>query len=356
MLLKEERKRGEKRKRAAKIRSLLIPGWGELYSNKNAAALFTFSLFFSLLMLTFFSFLLNYGQLVQNIPGLNANAAWYFLSELGLRAGTSDEHLNSIFGNITALAILTSFLLILYYYSRKTIHHIYKNESENKSPGAFSLSILLHIFPVIFILFIPLSFALHTRPQDIVMPFEPIEIIPEINHSQDKIKELNGPTTDNLTNKENENIVSFPKDNEGEAPDTAQKQKENIFEKSAIPSDRKVLTYSNYLSAKIRGAEKIVTYWSRLPTTYAVVVEYKITSDGTIQGIKIKEPSGYGNEDELTLLLIRSMGVLRTPPEKKGVTVTELFWNTHPADDSLESAQKRALSHSFDGRIISPLP
>lgn len=116
-------------------------------------------------------------------------------------------------------------------------------------------------------------------------------------------------------------------------------------------------TYSNYISARMRGPELFMDYWRRAPRPYSCVVAYTITSDGEITDVYIVEASPYPDQDSLTIELIESMSPVMPPPGVKGdVRVTELFWNGSIDPDAMPTPLQKEMVLMFDGRYMEEEP
>ena len=373
-LLRDRRARNEERRRAALTRSLLFPGWGQTYLGSTVSGVATACLFLLLLLFGALSLLLNYSRLVEAIPGLNANAAWYMLAELGMRSHIPDKAFVGLFGNWFALSALVLALLGVALYSRWSTARLLDSPTPNEIRLVGPHSVLLHVVPVVILLLIPVSFHLPGSQKPKIT--EPIRVIPEFFEMPQQRMQLDGASTSgdesktygrrgtpsgsametggsdsaryagpgdrSKSSKGREDRKLLLDDRHGKDPDGGR------------PGKRQDMTYSNYLSAKIRGAEKGFSYWHRLPQPYSGVFEYKISDRGDVYDIRIIESSSHPEGDRLTVELIRAMGTVLPPPGGGHVIVQELFWNTTSADSALPSPLQRSLSHAFDGRMIQP--
>jgi hypothetical protein len=304
-----------------------------------------------------------YGQAVASVPGLNANFTWYFLSDLGLRSQVPDGVFKSIFGSPFVLAGIVLAIGLLYAYSRWSVGAIFHERTGTGFWLQTAPSVLLHVAPLAMFFVIPLAFQL-TQPSG-APPDEvpPIPIIPEFFEKPENKFELNGGAYSG-----NEAETYFPgpagetpregvdrtaRENRADENRPGPSTKRERQRVGGRPGKRQDLTYSNYISAKIRGPQSD-GYWDQMPDPYAAVFEYKISSSGRVFDVRVLEPSGHANADELTVHVIESMGHLLPPPEGDSVVVTELFWNTSVADDGLPTELQRNLSRAFDGRVIEP--
>lgn len=358
--------RGGRGWRAAKTRALLLPGWGQFFLGRRAAGLAAFCAFLLFLLYFVISFGLVYGDWIKNVPGLNANFTWYFLSGIGLRSQLADAAFKGILGHPLMAGGLVLGLGLLYLYSYRATAALYFGRSGAGFLTHTSPSLLLHLAPLAMLFVIPIGFDISrpTAPPRQQEKIEPIPIIPEFfEKPKNKFETGGGAYSGNEAEKYTpgaagetpreggpDTVDSTQSEVEGPGP-FAKKQQRAI---GGRPGDRQDLTYSNYISAKIRGPEIAGDYWDRMPRPYAVVVEYKIGASGRLFDVRVLEPSGHDEADRLTVKLIESMGHLLPPPGGEPVVVTELFWNTEAADENLPSERKRQLSRAFDGRVFQP--
>lgn len=370
--LKDEKAVGPRRQRSALLRSLLLPGWGQFFLGQRASGISTLCVFALVSFFLTISFWMNYAGWVAEIPGLNANAGWYFLGELGMRSHIPDKAFHAIFGKPLTLAVLGLTLLLVY----ASAYRFTKRLAQNQSVATYRLvvahSVLLHLTPIVILLLIPVSFIPLTPQKQ--APQEAFRYVPEFFERPQRTMPLDGAVSSGDESKtygrpgaagtkergkSNANAPKFlgpgPRNESGQGrPDHNLLLDERTGKdpKGGRPGKRQDMTYSNYLSAKIRGAEKGFSYWDRLPVPYSAVFEYKISDRGEVYDIKILEASRTPEADKLTVDLIRSMGVVLPPPGGGHAIVRELFWNTNPGDTSLPTPLQRNLSHAFDGRSI----
>ncbi len=355
---RDERATGKNLARAALWRSLLFPGWGLFFLRRRTAGLALASSFLLILLFLILSFGLVYGKAVQETPGLNPNFTWYLMSDLGLRPHTSDGEFRALFGNFWALGILATLavgtVLLSWLAARSAAKKLTAGTAVKAGgPGEFGSSlpqsVILHLMILAILLVVPINFFT-PRPAT-GEKVEPIRVIPEHFENPDNKMQLDGGAVSG-----NEKPSADPSGGHqenrpgrglsGSGPGTG---KDKEFGR---PGKREDMTYSNYVSAKIRGPEKWLNYWNSVPHPYSAVFEYRITAEGDVRDVRVKESSGSAEADAMTVEMIRAMGRILPPPGGRDVHVTELFWNTHPGDDSLPTDLQRRLSQAFDGRVI----
>ncbi|RMG68814.1 MAG: hypothetical protein D6722_11355, partial [Bacteroidetes bacterium] len=189
-LERSRRRQGPARYRSARLRSWLLPGWGQLYEGRLLTGLSTMFAFLLGLLFFWTSLCLWYGRLVENISYLNANSGWYFLGQLGLRShGLSDRAFQRIFGTPWAMLVLFAYLAACWAYAWWELRHLglgtkpvsnpqawptavpsrnfYKHSTEmgarRTTPASgrllslASLGLLLHLVPVGIALLIPVT-------------------------------------------------------------------------------------------------------------------------------------------------------------------------------------------------------
>ena len=183
----------------------------------------------------------------------------------------------------------------------------------------------------------------HFQPEKMEFYF----IDPEI---PDEVKDLNGGVISG---------TETPNEKEGEkVPD--EELSENGKPKGyvkRIKGKRLPKTYSNYISARMRGPEMFMEYWKKAPHPYSSVVAYTITTEGEITDVVLVESSGYPEQDQLTIELIESMSPVMPPPGVKGdVRVTELFWNGSIDPDAMPTPLQKEMVLMFDGRYMEEEP
>ncbi len=361
----------ERARRAALLRGRLLPGWGQVYLGRTVSGVATFCLFLCVLLFLTISLLLHYGRWVAEVPGLNANAAWYFLAEMGLRSHIPDKAFAALLGNPAATLVLLLAGAGLWWYSIWSTLRLLRTSEPGELRIAGPHSVLAHVVPFVVLLLIPVSFQLPSKQQP---PSEPMLVIPEYFESPQRRMQLDGAATSGDESAtygrsgrpDGRNAKTGRTDTPqyrgpGARADSARGKEDRRLlmderrgtdPKGGRPGKRQDMTYSNYLSAKIRGAEKGFNYWNRLPRPYSGVFEYKISERGELYDIRVVEPSTDPEGDRLTVELIGAMGILLPPPGGGHVLVQELFWNTTPGDPGLPTPLQRGLSHAFDGRVI----
>lgn len=387
-LQRDNRATGEARYRAARWRTFVFPGWGQFYAGQRLAGVVTAGVLFLLALFWFISVGLNYGRMVEDLPGFNMNFAWNFLTQLGMRSHVlSDGDFRDLFGNWLALGVLTSAIALVY------LHAFFATRLIFRRPGGWAFfpvishSLLLHLVPLAIVLIVPVT----------VLPILPAggSGEPSVPNSFDKPDDqlaLNDPDATSGEESETEGhrnradlapveIIPLPAPSasdrrpgpdpnltdptpeRSDAQDRPQNdrrsnERESLAnsdkneEERPLPGKRKKQSYSNYLSVKIRAPEKDLAYWDQLPRPYSAVFEYTIEADGRVHSVRIVEPSGHPDADRLTLRLIETMGTVLPPPGEQPVVVTELFWNTGVDDATLPTELQRELSREFDGRVI----
>ncbi|MBE7440476.1 MAG: hypothetical protein HS115_18645 [Spirochaetales bacterium] len=353
-LLRDERARAGQRMQPALLRAF-VPGWGFFYLGQRLSGA-GFFLFFLLISFLFsLSLALNYGDLVQNWPGFNANAAWYYLSTLGLKSAISDAHLKSWLGHPLSLGGTFALFVLSIVLSRILVARQFRSGR----PGLFwsfvPSAALLHLFIPVMALLIPVRFhTLEPPPENQAAEPPAIPVIPHFfEESQDM--GLDGSVLSGRPDGDDRDPLLAEKkaETQGEGPEANTEESTGLStgEGRGVKGDRSSMTYSNYLSARLRVAESWLRYWDQVPQPYAAVFSYRISENGVVENVSIVDPSSAAQADHLTVQLIESMGVLLPPPGGP-VRVTELFWNTTPDDSALPTELKRQLSKAFDGRTI----
>ncbi|MBI3394925.1 MAG: energy transducer TonB [Spirochaetia bacterium] len=360
-LQKDLRKTGAARLHAARLRAWIFPGWGHYYLGRRVSGLSMASLFLVLLLFGVISTGLLYGRWAESHQGLNANFTWYFLSDLGLRAATSDADLKQVFGRWVSLGVIILCMAGLVFLSVRGA--VVALEAESQAPsrvGAGRLrhllpvvpqSILMHIVVVTMLILVPVNFMTRTSGGR-TRSSEPIRVIPDHFEDPEAKMRLDGGVVsgNNKPFQDTKGGTQTVKREGREFSGSGEgKGKGSEFGR---PGSRQDMTYSNYISARIRGPEKWLQYWAKIPRPYSAVFEYKISASGEVFDIRIREPSRYPEADRLTVRMIEAMGRVLPPPGGRSVMVTELFWNTEPSDDSLPTDLQRRLSRAFDGRVI----
>lgn len=306
-------------------------------------------LFISLLILLYLAtFLASYEN-----PGRGIQ----FLYLLQLKPGINDKKFFEYMLNPYFLYTAIAFWILIWSYSKYLIYLSFKEEKDNKGilPGfLYNLpySILLYLLFISIILVLPFSiqrkkdsdsksqYARHFQPENLEFYF----IDPNI---PDKTEGLNGGVLTGNADKEED-----PKSEKIPDPKISDNGPKTGYVKK-IKGKKLPPTYSNYISAKIRGPEEFFSYWKKAPPFYSTVVAYTITSEGEITDIELVEASRFPEQDRLTLELIEAMGSLLPPPQAKGdVRVTELFWNGPVDPDRMPTPLQKALVQQFDGRYM----
>lgn len=352
-LLLEGRARGDQRQQGARLRALL-PGWGFYYLGHRLAGITFFLLFLLILFVFSLSLSLCYGDLVRDWHGFNANAAWYYLSTLGLKSAVSDAHLKSWLGNefvlfgsvfvLSGCVVLSRFLVARYF---------------RKGQSGFfwffvPTAALLHFFIPVMALLVPVRFLSLEPPVPVAESPPPVPVIPRFFEESEEMG-LDGSAPSGRPDGDDRDPLLAEKKTEarGDGPGASADESTGLSqgEGKGFKGDRQAMTYSNYLSARLRVAESWLSYWDQVPEPYAAVFSYRILHNGVVENVSLVDPSSSARADQLTIQLIESMGVLLPPPEG-AVRVTELFWNTAPDDKELPTELKRQLSRAFDGRVI----
>ncbi|PJZ53453.1 energy transducer TonB family protein [Leptospira adleri] len=342
---------GRRKQKYAKFRDLIFPGWGHIYLGnlwKGFSILFLFLLFLLFFATAFFSWL-------EPADGIR------FLMSMGLKPGIRDQKFFAITSSIVpALVILTAIVgihLLSRFLLNRTIQA--RPESEDTSPknvfiSNLSYSILLHLVLISLVLIIPVTLQrkkeqkeqerqrTHFTPENMEFYF----IDPNLPN---EIKGLNGGVvsgTETPTQKEGDKIPDDKPADEGRV-----KGEVRQVRGKKLPS-----TYSNYISAKMRGPESFMEYWRRAPKNYSSVVAYTVTPDGEVVDVDLVEASGYPEQDQMTLELIESLSPLMPPPGTKGyVRVTELFWNGSIDPEAMPTPLQKELVMMYDGRYMEEL-
>ncbi len=337
------------KKRYARIRELLIPGWGHVYLQrywKGFPILFTYLLvlFFLAVSLAFY---------LDTIFGIK------FLSSFGLKPGIPDKEFmqyadNPVFA-IGLFTILSGIYLVANIMLGSSIKKDGEPFSDRGLQSGFTnnvyLSILAHLilFAIIFIIPITVQRQSSKKKQDMSKNhYQPEKmeyyfIDPDI---PDEVKDLNGGVisgTETPSQKDGIKIPNNPVEDEGKVKGYVKRVKGKKLPR----------TYSNYISARMRGPENFMEYWKRAPHPYSCVVAYTITTEGDIIDVILVEGSAYPDQDALTLELIQSMSPVMPPPNTKGdVRVTELFWNGSIDPDAMPTPLQKDMVLHFDGRFM----
>ncbi len=337
-----------RKKKYARVRERILPGWGHIYLHRYWKG---FPILFSFLLIFFF-LVTSLAFYTDTTFGLN------FLRSLGLKPGMHDKEFIPATQNIVypiSLAILLSFIYII---ANNLLGKSLKIDSEPITDRGLQsgftnnvyLSILAHLIIVAIILIIPISIQRqsakkkdiskqHYQPEKMEYYF----IDPDI---PDEVKDLNGGVIAGTETPSQKDGIKIP-DN-----DPADQGKVKGYVKR-IKGKKLPRTYSNYISARMRGPENFMEYWKRAPHPYSCVVAYTITTDGEIVDVILVEGSSYPDQDNLTLELIKSMSPVMPPPNVKGdVRVTELFWNGSIDPDAMPTPLQKDMVLHFDGRFM----
>ncbi|MEM7179324.1 MAG: energy transducer TonB [Spirochaetota bacterium] len=331
-----------------KIRELLLPGWGHIYLSRYWIG---FPLLFCFLLGIFFlGIAISYS--------LNIGFGVSFLSSFGLKSGIPEKLFVKIFSNTATLLGIIAFIVFIYFLANYHIESSMREDSENEGkrgpkPGFmknFPLSLLIHLIILSVILIVPFTINRQqsSKKKKMMSNYQPEKleyyfIDPEI---PDKVEGLNGGVVSGIETiqKEKGEIITDEKN-----VDTG-KVKGNV---KRIKGKKLPKTYSNYISARMRGPEAFMEYWKRAPFPYSSVVAYTITADGDVVDVEIVEASQYPDQDELTVELIQNMSPLMPPPDSKGdIRVTELFWNGTIDPNKMPTQLQKDLVLQFDGRVM----
>lgn len=344
---------GEKKIARAGHIDLVLPGSGHIALGKYWTG---FSiLFIYLLLLLFFT--------IAVFSYRNPGFGMQYLSILQLKPGISDRDFfvqaDNVFYAIALFAVavgvlfLSRFLLV-----RNTNLGLFGNFGKSlsgKEPwngfwnhASYSLLVHLVILAILFIIPISLSRSSGKKKSESASNYQPeaLEFYYIDSNVPDTVKGLNGGVingTETPSQKQGEKITADKVSDTGKVKGYLKR----IRGKKLPP------TYSNYISAKMRGPEAFMEFWKRAPYPYSSVVAYTITQDGDIKDIELVEGSEYPDQDRLTLELIERMGTLMPPPDTKGdVRVTELFWNGAINPDRMPTPLQKDLVTMFDGRFM----
>lgn len=340
----------QRKSRYAKFREAVMPGLGQVYLNRYWPGFST--LFVYLLFLLFASTAVIYH--LDYVFGTK------FLQFFGLKPGIPDKEFIRYADNIFFPIFCTLGLISVYAFAQFLVRHFLKREAEpieerglrSGFQDNLALSVLLHLTLLSVMFIIPVTVQRqsssqkkrdmskdHFQPEKMEFYF----IDPEI---PDDVKDLNGGVvsgTETPTETEGMKIPDEEIKDEGKVKGYVKKIKGKKLPK----------TYSNYISARMRGPEMYMDYWKRAPHPYSCVVAYTITTEGEITDVYIVEPSGYPDQDRLTVELVQSMSPVMPPPGVKGdVRVTELFWNGPIDPDAMPTELQKEMVSMFDGRYM----
>lgn len=342
----------KKKEKYAKVRNWIFPGWGLIYLNRYWQGfpilfIFLLSLFFSIVSLTYYY---DYAKGTS------------FLIYFGLKPGIPDKEFIQYTSSPVIFFCFLSIMLFSYYLAHTLLKNVLPLETEPIErrgilPGFnnnLALSFLFHLTLLAVIFIIPVTVSRssekkrdiskdHFQPEKMEFYF----IDPEI---PDEVKDLNGGVisgTETPNQEEGMQIPDEPVSDEGKVKGYVKRIKGKKLPK----------TYSNYISARMRGPEMFMDYWKRAPYPYSCVVAYTITTEGEITDIYIVEASPYPEQDQLTIELIEAMSPVMPPPGVKGdVRVTELFWNGPIDPDAMPTPLQKEMVLMFDGRYMEEEP
>jgi hypothetical protein len=336
----------------ANVRNAIFPGWGHIYLNRYWIG---FPILFVFLLSVFF-------LVISLVYYYDYSRGTSFLGFFGLKPGIPDkEFIRHTSSPVVYLAIL-GIIAFIYILSFTLLKDALKRDLEPESERGLSvgfnnnlaLSLLFHFILFSVILLIPITVnrgsnkkqdisKTHFQPEKLEFYF----IDPEI---PDEVKDLNGGVisgTETPSQNEGMKIPDEPVSDEGKVKGYVKRIKGKKLPK----------TYSNYISARMRGPELFMDYWKRAPKPYSCVVAYTITTEGEITDVYIVEASAYPDQDSLTIELIESMSPVMPPPGVKGdVRVTELFWNGSIDPDSMPTPLQKEMVLMFDGRYMEEEP
>lgn len=340
---------GLRKQTYAKLRDWIFPGWGHIYLGnlwKGFSILFLYLLLLLFLATAFFSWL-------EPADGIR------FLMSMGLKPGVRDQKFFQITSSFIPVLVIFAGIIGVHFLSRFLLKRSFQTAPEEANAktifiGNVSYSLLLHFILISLILIIPVTLQrkkeqkeqerqrTHFTPENLEFYF----IDPNL---PDEVQGLNGGVvsgTETPTQKEGEKIPDDKPSEEGRV-----KGEVKQVRGKKLPS-----TYSNYISAKMRGPESFMEYWRRAPRNYSSVVAYTITPDGEVVDVDLVEASGYPEQDQMTLELIESLSPLMPPPGTKGyVRVTELFWNGSIDPEAMPTQLQKELVMMYDGRYMEEL-
>lgn len=342
-----------KKAKFARLKNKILPGWGILYLERYWTG---FAVLFTFLLLLFFA-------AISGFYYFDYSFGTSFLQSFGLKPGVPDKEFIRYTSNPVTVSVFVIFFVMSYFFSQTLLESLLKRESEPLSERGLSFgfnnnisfSILFHLilFSILFVIPIMVTRNPPQRKSDMSKNhFQPEKleyyfIDPEI---PDEVKDLNGGVISG---------TETPSENEGEkVPD--EELSENGKPKGyvkRIKGKKLPKTYSNYISARMRGPEMFMDYWKRAPRPYSCVVAYTITTEGEITDVVLVEASGYPDQDQLTIELIESMSPVMPPPGVNGdVRVTELFWNGSIDPDAVPTPLQKEMVLMFDGRYMEEEP
>jgi TonB family protein len=337
-----------KKSKYAKIKEAILPGWGQIYLLRYWQG---FSAMFIYLLLLLFTATAVFFY-IDYVFGIK------FLQSVGLKPGIPDKEFIKYSDIIWIPMLFIGITVVCYIFSNIVLREFLKRDNEPILKRGLShgfkfniaFSVLLHFILLSLILIIPISLQRssskkkdmskdHYQPEKMEFYF----IDPDI---PDEVKDLNGGVvsgTETPTETEGMKIPDEEVKDEGKVKGYVKKIKGKKLPK----------TYSNYISARMRGPELFMDYWRMAPHPYSSVVSYTITTDGEITDVMMVESSSYPDQDQLTLELVQSMNPVMPPPGVKGdVRVTELFWNGPIDQDAMPTQLQKDMVLMFDGRYM----
>ena len=339
-----------KKRRYARIRERILPGWGHIYLQRYWKG---FPILFSFLLIFFF-------LVTAIVFYTDATFGLNFLRSLGLKPGVHDKEFIPASQNIVYPVSLALMLSVIYIFANsllgRSLHKDGEPIEERGLESGFTnnvyLSLLAHLIIIAVLFIVPERLQRNSnskKKQDLSKQhYQPEKmeyyfIDPDI---PDEVKDLNGGVIAGTETPSQKDGIKIP-DN-----DPADQGKVKGYVKR-IKGKKLPKTYSNYISARMRGPENFMEYWKRAPHPYSCVVAYTITTDGEIVDVILVEGSSYPDQDNLTLELIRSMSPVMPPPNVKGdVRVTELFWNGSIDPDAMPTPLQKDMVLHFDGRFM----
>ncbi|ABJ76714.1 energy transducer TonB family protein [Leptospira borgpetersenii] len=337
------------KRKYSKLRDWIFPGWGHIYIGnlwKGFSILFLYLLLLLFFATAFFSWL-------EPADGIR------FLMSMGLKPGIRDQTFFKITSSVIPILIFLGGMIGIQLISKFLLGKAFHSEPDDATPRStfisnLSYSVLFHLILMSLVLIIPVTLQrknkqkeserqrTHFTPENLEFYF----IDPNL---PSEVEGLNGGVvsgTETPTQKEGEKI---PEDKPAEEGRVKGEVKQVRGKK--LPS-----TYSNYISAKMRGPESFMEYWRRAPRNYSSVVAYTVTPDGEVVDVDLVEASGYPEQDQMTLELIESLSPLMPPPGTKGyVRVTELFWNGSIDPEAMPTPLQKELVTMYDGRYMEEL-
>jgi TonB family protein len=342
-----------KKAKYAKYRDYILPGWGMIYLRRYWIG---FPILFIYLLLILFS-------VTSILYYFDYSVGTKFLGLFQLKTGIPDKEFIKFTSNVIVPIVMIVLLFSTYVLSQIVLSSALKKDDEPEEQRGLhsgfknnlALSFLAHLTIVAIILIIPVSIqrASSSKKRDMSKDhFQPEKmefyfIDPEI---PDEVKDLNGGVisgTETPSQNDGIKIPDEPTSDEGKVKGYVKRIKGKKLPK----------TYSNYISARMRGPETFMDYWKRAPHPYSCVVAYTITTEGEITDVYIVESSNYPDQDQLTIDLVESMSPVMPPPGVKGdVRVTELFWNGSIDPDSMPTPLQKEMVLMFDGRYMEEEP